>query len=114
MHRLHNQSIWYENLFAGKIENWYNWYLSDRGLNHYGINSLLFLTTTREKHVKMYERFINQLKMYSQVMKSFIKRLFTYFSLTTLKLNIILQEVNEALQVTNRDYDLVIKAIHLL
>ena len=30
------------------------------------MNSLLFLTTAREKYFKMYERFINQLKMYAK------------------------------------------------
>ena len=56
-----------------KLNRWYKWYLSVRGVNHYEINSLLFLTTAREKYVKMYERFLNQLRMYLQVM-SFIKR----------------------------------------
>ena len=80
---LHSQSTRNEKLFAGKIDNWYCWYLSEIGVNHYAINSLLFLTTAKEKCIKMYERFINQLKMYSQVIKSFIKRLSTYFSFTT-------------------------------
>ena len=52
VHRLHNQSTWNEKLFAGKIEYWYHWYLSERGVNHYAINSLLFLTTAREKTCK--------------------------------------------------------------
>ena len=54
VHRLHNQSTWNEKLFVGKIEDWYHWYLSAKGVNHYAINSLLFLTTTREKYVKIY------------------------------------------------------------
>ena len=41
VHRLHNQSTWNEKLFAGKIEDWYRWYLSERGVNHYAINLLL-------------------------------------------------------------------------
>ena len=28
VHRLHNQMTWNEQLFAGKINNWYGWYLS--------------------------------------------------------------------------------------
>ena len=66
VHRLHNQSTWNEKLFAGQIEDWYHWYLSAKGVSHYAINSLFFLITTREKYVKMYERFINQLKEYLQ------------------------------------------------
>ena len=52
VHRLHNQSTWNEKLFAGQIEDWYHWYLSVKGINHYAINSLLFLTTTTEKICK--------------------------------------------------------------
>ena len=61
VHRLHNQSTWNEKLFAGKIDDWYHWYLSERGVNHYAINSMLCLATAREKYVQMYEKFINQL-----------------------------------------------------
>ena len=69
VHRLYNQSTWKEKLFAGQIEVWYQWQLSEKGLSHYAINSLLFLTTTREKYVKMYERFINQLtELYHYIM----------------------------------------------
>ena len=56
VHRLHNKSTWNECLFARQIKDWY---LSAKGINHYMINSLLFLTTAREKYVKMYEKFIN-------------------------------------------------------
>ena len=66
VHRLQNQSTWNEKLFAGQIKDWYHWYLSAKGGSHYAINSLLFLITAIEKYVKMYERFINQLREYSQ------------------------------------------------
>ena len=46
VHRLHNQSTWNQKLFLGKIEDCYHWYLSERGINHYTINSMLFQTTT--------------------------------------------------------------------
>ena len=69
VHRLHNQTTWNEKLFAGKIDDWYCWYLSEKGVGHYAINSLLFLTTAREKYVKMYVRFINQLKMYATIIR---------------------------------------------
>ena len=58
-------------------------------------------------------RFINQLKTYSQVIRVLSKGYLPIFLLPPLKLNIILQEVNEALQVTNRDYDMVIKRLCL-
>ena len=66
VHKLHNTTTWNERLFAGQIKDWYNWYIPTKGVNHYAINSILFLTTVREKYVKMYERFLNQLKQYAQ------------------------------------------------
>ena len=61
----------------------------------------------------MYDRFINQLEMYSQVIRFLSKGYLPISLLLPLKLNVILQEVKEALQVTNRDYDLVIKRLYL-
>ena len=60
VHWLYNKSTWNEKLFAGQIKDWYHWNLSTKDVNCYAINLLLFLTTMREKYVKMYERFINQ------------------------------------------------------
>ena len=42
---------------------------TEKGVGHYAINSLLFLTTAREKYVKMYERFINEPKMYARAIR---------------------------------------------
>ena len=113
VHRLYNKSTWNERLFARQIKDWYHWYLSSRGVNHYAINSLLFLTTAREKYVKMYERFINQLREYAQVIRIFSKGYLPISLLLPSKLNIILQKVREAVQINNRDYDLVIKRLYL-
>ena len=78
VHRLHNQSTWNEELLVGEIEKWYCYYLSARGVNHYAINVLLFLTTTREKYVKVYERCINQLKTYSQMIRVLSKVIYLF------------------------------------
>ena len=66
VHKLHNRTTWNEKLFSGQINIWYKYYSSSMGIHHYAIKSLLFLTTVREKYVKMYERFLNQLRQYSQ------------------------------------------------
>ena len=52
--------------FAGQIKDWYHWYLSSKGIQCYAVNSLPIMTTAREKYVKMYESFINQLREYVQ------------------------------------------------
>ena len=57
VHKMYNKTTWNEKLFAGKLNHWY---LYKDGVGYYAIN-YLFLTMTREKYIKMYERFINHL-----------------------------------------------------
>ena len=70
---------------------------------------MLFPTTAREEYVKIYERFINQLNMYAKVIRILSKGYLPISLLPPSKL----QEVEVALQTTNRDYDLVIKRLYL-
>ena len=84
MHKMHNKTTWNEKLLAGKIDSWFLWYLSKDQVANYAINSLLLLTTIREKYVKMYERSINQLLMYARVIRLF-EVIFAYFSMATIK-----------------------------
>ena len=42
-------------------------YAQDEGVHNNAISSVLFLTTVREKYVKMYERFIEEPILYSKV-----------------------------------------------
>ena len=113
VHKLHNKTTWNEKLFAGQIKDWYYYYLTSRGVNQYAVNSILFLTMVREKYVKMYERFLNQLKQYSQVIRVLSKGYLPITLLSPSKLDVILQKVREAVQIKNRDYDLVIKRLYL-
>ena len=98
VHKLHNRTTWNEKLFSGQIDNWYNYYSSFSGVQHYAINSLLFLTTIREKYVKMYERFLNQLRQYSQTIRVLSKAYLPKTLQSPSKLNIILQKVRETVQ----------------
>ena len=113
VHKLHNTTTWNERLFAGQIKDWYTWYLTTKDVNHYAINSISFQTTVREKYVKMYERFRNQLKQYAQAIRVLSKGYLPIYLLSPSKLNIILQKVKQAVQIKNRDYDLVIKRLYL-
>ena len=60
VHRMYNTTMWKERSFAGKLNQWLELYLHQEGMHHYAINSILFLTMIREKHVKMYERFLQE------------------------------------------------------
>ena len=65
VHKMNNRSVWYEKLYAGHVNKWFEMYSASQGANYYAIHSLLYLRTIQEKYIKMYERFINQLKEYS-------------------------------------------------
>ena len=62
VHKMQNTTTWKESTFAGKLNQMYQLYLNEEGVHNFAINSVLFLTTIREKYIKMYERFIEELK----------------------------------------------------
>ena len=55
VHKMHNNTTWKEKIFAGTMNKW----LKDQLINSnneysYAIGSMLFLSTIREKYVRMY------------------------------------------------------------
>ena len=52
---MHNMTTWNEKILANRIHVWFEWSLSKDGVDHYAINSVLFLTSIREKCIKMYD-----------------------------------------------------------
>ena len=92
-HKMHKKTAWNEKIFSGKLDHWYHWYLSKDGVGHYAIISLLYLTMTREKYVKMHERFISQLQMYAKVIRVLWKGYLPTSLLPTSKLQINLAKV---------------------
>ena len=61
VHHRHNVITPNEKLFTGGLNTAYMCYENKQGIQHYVINSLLYLRMVREKYVKMYDRFIMQL-----------------------------------------------------
>ena len=88
-------------------------YSHDEGVHDYAINSVLFLTTVREKYVKMYERFIEELKMYSKAVRVLSKGYLPISLLPPSKLEKILTEVRIAIGKSHKDYDLVLTRLYL-
>ena len=107
VHRMHNTTTWRERTFTGRSNQCLELYLHQEGVHHYAINSILFLTMIREKYVKMYERFLEELKMYSKVIRILSKGYLPISLLPPSKLERILSEVRLALSKTNKGYDLV-------
>ena len=113
VHRMQNFTTWNEKTFEGKLHDWMELYTQDEGMCNYAINSILFLTTIREKYVKMYERFIEEFKLYSKVIRVLSKGYLPISLLPPSKLENILTEVRIAIAKSNEDYDLVQTGFYL-
>ena len=113
VHRMQNFTTWNEKTFAGKLHDWMEIYSQDEGMHNYAINSVLFLTTVQEKYVKMYERFIEELKLYSRAIRVLSKGYLPISLLPPSKLEKILKEVRIAIAKSNKDYDLVLTRLYL-
>ena len=79
----------------------------------YSIDTILFLTTVREKYVKMYEMFIAELKSYSKAIRILSNGYLPITLIPPSKLQLILSQVKVALAKTNKDYDLVLSRLYL-
>ena len=111
--RMQNFTTWNEKTFTGKLHNWMEIYSQDEGMHNYAINSVLFLTTVREIYVKMYEIFIEELKLYSKAIRILSKGFLPISLLPPSKLKKILKEVRIAFAKSNKDYDLVLTKLYL-
>ena len=87
-------------------------YSSSQCANYYAIHSLLYLRTIQEKYIKMYERFVNQLKEYAQAIKVLSKGYLPILLLPPSKLAKILHEVTQVLSKSNKNYGLVLKGMY--
>ena len=113
VHRMQNFTTWNERTFAGRLHDWMEIYLQDEGVCNYAINSILFLTTVREKYVRMYKRFLEELKLYSRAIRILSKGYLPISLLPPSKLEKILSEVRIAIAKSNKDYDLVLTRLYL-
>ena len=113
VHKMQNFTTLNEKTFAGKLHDWMELYLWDEGVCNYAINSILFLTTVWEKYVRMYERFIDELKLYSRAIRVLSKGYLPISLLPPSKLEKILSEVRIAIVKSNKDYDLVLTRLYL-
>ena len=78
MYGVYNTTTWKERTFTGKLNQVYQLYLIEDGIHNFAINYVLFLTTVREKYIKMYETFIEELKHIPKPYESFQKTICQY------------------------------------
>ena len=108
VHIMHINTTSNEKVFVGDFSSAFTWYVNQKEVLHYAINTLLNLRTLREKYVKMYEEFIMQLCIYAKAIRILAKGYLPISLITSLRLQNILDEVKTAVQKTNPDYNIVI------
>ena len=113
VHHMQNLTTWKEKMFVGKMTNWVKKELAkSKNEFAYCVDTILFLTTVRERYVKMYERFIAELKSYSKAIRILSKGYLLISLIPPSKLEAILVQVKVALTKTNKDYDLVLNRLY--
>ena len=83
VHKMHNQTTRNENLFSGKLHQWYNWYSTRDGINQYAINSIIFENVKREICPNVYKIYQSITNIHKGYMNSF-EGLFAHFTFTTI------------------------------
>ena len=114
VHHMQNLTSWKEKMFVGKMTEWVKKELAkSKNEYSYSVDTFLFLTTVREKYVKMYERFMAELKSYLKAIRILSKGYLLISLIPPSKLEAILLQVKTALTKTNKGYDLVLSRLYL-
>ena len=75
VHNIHNTTSSHERLFAGQQSSLTlkSLYAHSLGLQHYSINSLLYLRTIQDKYIALYRELITQLQIYPSAIRILAK-----------------------------------------
>ena len=105
VHQMQNVTTWKEKVFVSEMNKCLKCKLEDiHNKFDYLIDAVLFLTMVKEKYVRMYEKFINELKSYSEAIRVLSKGYLPITLITPSKLEAILQQVQLAITKLNQDY----------
>ena len=107
VHHMHNTNTLHDNLFAGQLPTAYRWYINSHGIQgvqHYAINTLIYLRTIKDKYVQMYNEFIKQLHKYIEAGRILAKGYLPISFRTPLKLKENLDTVKTTIRKMNPDY----------
>ena len=114
VHQMQNVTTWKEKIFVSEMNKWLKHKSADiHNEFDFLIDAVLFLTTVKEKYVRMYEKFITELRSYSKVIRILSKGYLPITLITPSKLEAILKQVQMAIAKTNQDYELVLNRIYL-
>ena len=111
---MHNVTALKEKIFVSEMNEWLKNKLTHiQNEFDYSIDTVLFLTTIKEKYVGMYEKFIAELRSYLKAIRILSKGYLPITLITPSKLEAILKQVQIAIAKTNQDYELVLKRLYL-
>ena len=114
VHQMQNVIMWKEKIFVSEMNDWLKCKLEDvHSEFDYSMDAVLFLTTVKEKYVKMYEKFINELRSYSKAIWILSKGYLPITLITPSKLEGILQQVQLAITKLNQDYEIVLNRTYM-
>ena len=87
-------------------------YTNALGLQHYSINSLLYLRTVQDKYLTLFRELITQLCVYTTSIRILAKGYLPISLITPSKLQEIFSKVKIPIRKTNPNYDLVIDRLY--
>ena len=113
-HQIQNATTWKEKTFVSEMKEWLKNKLAYiHNESDYSIDTKLFLTTIKEKYVRMYEKFIAELRSYTKTIRILSKGYLPITLIPPSKLETILKQVQIAIAKTNQDYELVLNRLYL-
>ena len=115
VHQIHNTTSSHERLFAGQQSSLTlsSIYENVLGVQHYSINSLLYLRMAQDKYIALCKELITQLHICTTSIRTLAKGYLLISPITSSKLREILSDIKTAIRKTNPDYSLVINRLHL-
>ena len=114
VHQMQNVTTWKEKIFVIEMNDWLKCNLENiHSEFDYSMDAVLFLMTIKEKYVRMYEKFINELRSYSKAIRILSKGYLPISLITPSKLEAILQQVQAAITKLNQDYEIVLNRLYL-
>ena len=91
VHQLQNVTTWKEQIFVSEMNTWLKHKLENiHSKFDYSMDAVLFLTTIKEKYVRMYEKYINKLTSYLKAVRILSKGYLHISLITPSKLEAIL------------------------
>ena len=98
VHQMHNVTTWKEKIFLSEMNEWLKNKLAHiHNEFDYSIDAVLFLTTIMEKYVRMYEKFIAELRSSLKAIRILSKGYLPVSLITPSKLEAILKQVQIAI-----------------